>query len=90
MLALGYGYDDQSGETTRYSRDGGIDGYIYGDKLGLEKIAFQSKLYNNSTIGKPDVASFYGVIDKVYSKGYSSLPHILVRKQLNLLKSTLI
>ena len=69
MLALGYGYDENSGLTTQYSHDGGIDGYIYGDKLGLEKIAFQSKRFDGGTVGIKEVSSFYGVIDKEYSKG---------------------
>ena len=70
MLALGYGYDSDSGHTTQYSHDGGIDGFIYGDKLGLEKIAFQSKRYEiGRTVGRPEVSSFFGAIDKEYNKG---------------------
>lgn len=64
MFALGYGYDENSGLTTQYSHDSGIDGYIYGDKLGLEKISFQSKRFDEQTVGIKEFSSFYGVIDK--------------------------
>lgn len=62
LLAMGYGYSSDSGKVTRYSKDGGIDGIIYGDKLGLERIFYQAKLYKGN-IGRPMVAEFVGVID---------------------------
>lgn len=57
LLSLEYGYDIYSGHVTRKSGDGGIDGIIYGDKLGLEKIAYQSKLWNK-TVERGDVSQF--------------------------------
>jgi restriction system protein len=63
LLAMGYGYDGSSGKVTQHSRDGGVDGIIYADKLGLEKIYYQAKLYKDGTIGRPMVAQFIGDID---------------------------
>lgn len=42
---MGYG----KGEVTGRSGDGGIDGYIYQDKLGLDKILFQAKRFGEDT-----------------------------------------
>jgi restriction system protein len=63
LLAMGYGYDNSSGKVTQYSRDGGVDGIILADKLGLDKIYYQAKLYKDGTIGRPMVAQFIGDID---------------------------
>lgn len=63
LLAMGYGYDGSSGKVTQHSRDGGVDGIILADKLGLEKIYYQAKLYKDGTIGRPMVAQFIGDID---------------------------
>lgn len=44
LLAMGYGgFDTANGEVTKYSGDGGIDGIIKEDKLGLDKIYIQAK-----------------------------------------------
>ena len=42
---IGYG----KGEVTGRSGDGGIDGYIYQDKLGLDKILIQAKRFGEDT-----------------------------------------
>ena len=42
---MGYG----KGEVTGKSGDGGIDGFIYQDKLGLDKILFQAKRFGEDT-----------------------------------------
>ncbi|MDY1592127.1 MAG: restriction endonuclease [Methanofastidiosum sp.] len=42
LEAMGYG----KGQVTGKSGDGGIDGIIYQDKLGIDKIAFQAKRFN--------------------------------------------
>lgn len=42
---MGYG----KGEVTGRSGDGGIDGYIYQDKLGLDKILIQAKRFGEDT-----------------------------------------
>ena len=49
LLAMGYGgFDSSNGEVTKYSGDGGIDGIIKEDKLGLDKIYIQAKRWENS------------------------------------------
>ena len=57
LLGLGYGYDETSGTTTQKSGDKGIDGIIFGDKLGLQKIAYQSKRWTE-TVGRQPVSQF--------------------------------
>jgi len=42
---MGYG----KGEVTGRTGDGGIDGFIYQDKLGLDKILFQAKRFGEDT-----------------------------------------
>lgn len=54
LLEMGYGSDELSGRVIGKSHDGGIDGVIYEDKLGLSKIYIQAKRNNSSnTIGRP-------------------------------------
>ncbi len=43
---MGYG----KGEVTGRSGDGGVDGFINQDKLGLDKIYFQAKRFNENTL----------------------------------------
>jgi len=45
LESMGYG----KGEVTGRSGDGGIDGYIYQDKLGLDKILIQAKRFGEDT-----------------------------------------
>lgn len=54
LTAMGYGV---TGYVTKKSGDGGIDGIIIGDKLGFEKIAYQSKRWNNP-VGRREVSQF--------------------------------
>ncbi|WP_244346869.1 restriction endonuclease, partial [Klebsiella pneumoniae] len=41
--------------------DGGIDGIISLDKLGLEKVYVQAKRWQN-TVGRPELQAFYGAL----------------------------
>src|SRR3546814_10346994 len=41
--------------------DGGIDGVISLDKLGLEKVYVQAKRWQ-STVGRPELQAFYGAL----------------------------
>ena len=64
MVAMGYGGSGQeAGQTTRYSSDGGIDGIIKEDKLGLDSIYLQAKRYTDKTVGRPDIQAFAGALD---------------------------
>ncbi len=69
MQAMGYGgWSETSGAATQYSADGGIDGIINEDPLGLEIIYLQAKRYTENTIGRPDVQSFAGALDMKRAK----------------------
>ena len=66
LLKMGYGgslYD--AGIVTQFSHDGGIDGVIKEDKLGLDKIYIQAKRYSATNIvGKPQIQQFVGALDE--------------------------
>ena len=70
MLAMGYGgWSKESGKATQYSADGGIDGVINEDPLGLDTIYLQAKRYSeNNTIGRPDIQAFSGALDMQRSR----------------------
>lgn len=66
LLKMGYGYDKNSGVVTGRSHDGGIDGIINEDKLGLDLIYIQAKRYNDSnSVGRKEVQAFVGAMEKV-------------------------
>lgn len=64
MLAMGYGGSRKdAGQATQYTQDGGIDGIIKEDKLGLEMIYLQAKRYSNRSVGRPEIQAFAGALD---------------------------
>jgi len=67
LLKLGYGADPHSGVTTSATRDGGIDGVIHEDKLGLDKIYIQAKCNSyEQTVSAPDIRDFVGAMEEVH------------------------
>lgn len=54
---------------TKKSFDGGIDGIINEDKLGLEKIYTQAKRYNENKVRETDIRNFIGAMSGDTSKG---------------------
>lgn len=65
LLAMGYGCDDKSGQVIGKSHDGGIDGIISEDKLGLNLIYIQAKRYNvGNSVGRPEIQRFIGAMQK--------------------------
>lgn len=64
LLKMGYGeFRPDAGKTTAPTNDGGIDGIINEDRLGLDKIAIQAKRYDKSNkIGTPLLQSFVGAL----------------------------
>lgn len=54
---------------TRKSSDGGIDGIINEDKLGLEKIYTQAKRYNENKIREKEIRNFIGAMSGDTNKG---------------------
>lgn len=66
LLKMGYGYDKNSGTVTGRSHDGGIDGIINEDKLGLDLIYIQAKRYSeNNTVGRKEIQAFVGAMENI-------------------------
>lgn len=66
LIEMGYGSDEFPGKVLGKSHDGGIDGVIYEDKLGLSKIYIQAKRNDRgNTIGRPLLQAFVGAIQDV-------------------------
>ena len=67
ILLKNMGYGDFV-ETSK-SGDGGIDGIINEDKLGLEKIYTQAKRYNENKVRERDIRNFIGAMSGDTTKG---------------------
>lgn len=67
ILLKRMGYGDFI-ETSK-SSDGGIDGIINEDKLGLEKIYTQAKRYNENKVREKDIRNFIGAMSGDTRKG---------------------
>lgn len=65
LIAMGYGGGDADrGIVTGQSGDGGVDGTIKEDALGLDEVYVQTKKYaEGNTVGESDVRNFVGAID---------------------------
>lgn len=66
LVKMGYGGSfANSAHVTQYVHDDGIDGIIYEDKLGLDKIYIQAKKYKlDNVVGKPQIQQFSGALDE--------------------------
>jgi len=63
LLAMGYGgFREDAGQVVGKSGDGGIDGIIKQDKLGLDQVYVQAKLWEN-TVGRPVIQAFAGSLE---------------------------
>lgn len=64
LQAMGYGsFSKNAGEVTQRTNDGGIDGVIKEDVLGLGQIYVQAKRYkSNNTIGREALQNFVGAL----------------------------
>jgi len=72
LFAMGYGGSrEEAARVTQKSNDGGIDGTINEDRLGLDVIYVQAKRYQeSSSIGRKEIQSFVGALaGKQASKG---------------------
>lgn len=58
---MGYGASRADLQRVGGVGDGGIDGVISLDKLGLEKVYVQAKRWQN-TVGRPEIQGFYGAL----------------------------
>jgi len=62
LLAMGYGGSrEDAGKTVGRSGDGGIDGIINEDRLGLDTIYIQAKRWDSS-VSRPEVQKFAGAL----------------------------
>lgn len=61
LHAMGYGANRSDLQRVGGSGDGGIDGIISLDRLGLEKVYVQAKRWKN-TVGSPEVQGFMGAL----------------------------
>jgi restriction system protein len=64
LIGMGYGGQLGKGWATQRSNDGGIDGVIDQDLLGLNKVYIQAKRYGlgSSPVGRPEIQSFVGAL----------------------------
>ncbi|GAB4327784.1 MAG: restriction endonuclease [Phototrophicales bacterium] len=62
LLAMGYGGSRRSaGKALGQSGDGGLDGFVQEDKLGLSKIYVQAKRWGrDKPVGRPEIQGFVG------------------------------
>lgn len=63
IVKMGYGGSRaDAGKAIGRSGDGGIDGIIKEDKLGLDVVYIQAKRWDNNPVGRPDVMQFAGAL----------------------------
>jgi len=61
LIAMGYGGSHKNAATQLgRSGDGGVDGVINEDRLGLDRVYVQAKRYSNNSVGRPEVQAFVG------------------------------
>jgi restriction system protein len=63
LVKMGYGGSrSDAGKAIGRSGDGGVDGIIKEDKLGLDVVYVQAKRWENNPVGRPDVMQFAGAL----------------------------
>lgn len=68
LLKMGYGGTRKdAGKTVGRSSDGGIDGIINEDRLGLDVIYIQAKRWESS-VGRPEIQKFAGALQGVRAR----------------------
>lgn len=68
LVAMGYGGSiEDAGQAVGRSGDGGIDGKIKEDRLGLDFVYIQAKRWNNP-VGRPVVQAFAGSLEGVRAR----------------------
>ena len=89
LKKMGYGSFDGTTVTKR-SADGGIDGIVYQDVLGLDIVYVQAKRYKeDSKIGSPDLQKFCGALSgKQAAKGIFFTTSDFSKEGLEYLKTT--
>lgn len=70
LVAMGYGGAEGRATVTPISGDGGIDGVIDRDALGLDRVYVQAKRYaDDNPVGRPDIQRFVGALSGKASTG---------------------
>jgi restriction system protein len=63
LTTMGYGGSlADAGRAIGKTGDGGIDGVIKEDKLGLDLLYIQAKRWDNNTVGSPEIQKFVGAL----------------------------
>jgi restriction system protein len=63
LVRMGYGGTRRdAGEAIGRAGDGGIDGIIKEDRLGLDIVYIQAKRWDNATVGRPEIQKFAGAL----------------------------
>jgi restriction system protein len=61
LVAMGYGGSHKNAATQLgKTGDGGVDGVINEDRLGLDRVYVQAKRFKDGSVGRPDVQAFVG------------------------------
>jgi restriction system protein len=64
LLAMGYGSTaEDAGQTIGGTGDGGVDGVVREDRLGLDLIYLQAKRYRDTAVNADQLRSFAGALD---------------------------
>lgn len=65
LVAMGYGGSAvDAGRALGRSGDGGVDGVIDQDALGLDRIYVQAKRYAENKVSAGDIRDFFGSLDR--------------------------
>jgi len=65
LVRMGYGGSlKDAGQAIGRTGDGGIDGVIREDKLGLDNIYVQAKRWTDKPVGSPEIDQFAGALSK--------------------------
>lgn len=63
LVSMGYGGSRRdAGEAIGRSGDGGIDGVINEDRLGLDAVYIQAKRWDQNSVGRPEIQKFAGAL----------------------------
>lgn len=69
LVKMGYGGTlKDAGRAIGRSGDGGVDGIIKEDRLGLDTIYMQAKRYTDQPVGRPDIQAFVGALQGVRAR----------------------
>jgi restriction system protein len=63
LTSAGYGHGPDAARHLGRSSDGGVDGVISQDQLGLDLVYVQAKKWQN-TVGRPDIQAFVGSLEE--------------------------